>query len=197
MKICVYKEKDSSNSKVWEILWDVQFDENIKDLKFAPKFLGLVLATVQAHGEIKFYSPINMGKLSDWQENLAPILTKQSIGEACCIEWNTAYDEPAMLAVGCDQAKKDANLVHLFKIENNEKKVNFYPYGPEAFEQNHSGSVTNMSWAPTHGRSYHLLVTAGTDRQVIVWKIVTRDVIESPLEIFEVPKVQKTFVLKT
>ncbi len=66
MKICVYKEKDSSNSKVWEILWDVQFDENIKDLKFAPKFLGLVLATVQAHGEIKFYSPINMGKLSDW-----------------------------------------------------------------------------------------------------------------------------------
>lgn len=101
MKICVHKEKDESGSKSWETLWDVKFDESIRDIKFAPKFLGLVLSTVQAHGEIKFYSPVNMGKLTDWQENLAPILTKQSIGDASCIEWNTAFDEPAILAVGC------------------------------------------------------------------------------------------------
>lgn len=124
---------------------------------------------------------------------MAPILTKQSIGTASCIEWNTAFDEPAMLAIGCEELKKDASLVHLFKIENNEKKQNFYAYGPEAFGQSHTGAVTSMSWAPVHGRSHHLLVTAGTDMQILVWKIQTRDVIENPLEIFEVPKVSKVF----
>jgi len=48
----------------------MQLTDNIKDIKFAPKFFGLAFAAACANGEIKFYTPISQGNLKDWQENL-------------------------------------------------------------------------------------------------------------------------------
>ena len=82
----------------------MQLTDNIKDIKFAPKFLGLVFAAATANGEIRVYSPISEGNLKDWQENFGIVQTRANGVAGCgCVEWGTAFDEPMMLAVGCEE----------------------------------------------------------------------------------------------
>lgn len=38
-------------------------------------------------------------------------------------------------------------------------------YGDDQlFGGGHSGKVVDLNWAPMHGRSFHLLVSTGTDK---------------------------------
>lgn len=78
--------------------------DNLKDIKFAPKSFGLAIATVCANAEIKFFTPVTQGNLKDWQEYFGVIKTRANNIEGCnCVEWGTAFDEPIMVAVGCEE----------------------------------------------------------------------------------------------
>lgn len=68
-------------------------------------------------------------------------------------------------------------------------------YGNDLFI-GHSGSLQDLSWAPLHGRSFHLLVSAATDHQIIVWKLMVRDIFDSPGVIFDKPQVEKLHSIK-
>ena len=61
-----------------------------------------------AKGEIQFFSPKNLAELNNWNECFGGIKTN-SVGVAgCkCVEWGTAFDESQMVAVGCEQDKKN------------------------------------------------------------------------------------------
>jgi hypothetical protein len=39
---------------------------DVKDIKFAPKFFGLAFAAACSNGEVKFFTPISIGNLKDW-----------------------------------------------------------------------------------------------------------------------------------
>lgn len=43
-------------------------NSQIRDIKFAPKHVGLVLAVACTDGTVKFYKPTVPTDLSDWQE---------------------------------------------------------------------------------------------------------------------------------
>jgi hypothetical protein len=47
--------------------------ENIKDIKFSPKFFNLVLGAACYSGDLKFYTPIQPNDLKDWQESFSTI----------------------------------------------------------------------------------------------------------------------------
>ena len=47
--------------------------EEVRDIKFAPKFVGLNLSAVSANGEIKFYAPVSNHKLNEWHENFGSV----------------------------------------------------------------------------------------------------------------------------
>ena len=104
--------------------------DNIKDIKFAPKIIGLAFAVAMAVGEIRIYSPVQLNELGDWQESFSGIKTNSMGSTGCnCVEWGTAFDEPPMLAVGCDQIQKSkqdqqqhSSLIHLYKLEQKDKK---------------------------------------------------------------------------
>jgi hypothetical protein len=48
-----------NTGRTWENLWTMQLTDNIKDIKFAPKFFGLAFATATANGEIRVFTPIS------------------------------------------------------------------------------------------------------------------------------------------
>lgn len=78
----------------------MQLNDSVRDIKFAPRFFGLVLGAACSNGEVKFYSPNDLSHLKDWNENYGDIKTGTS---GCnCIAWNPAFDEPVMIIVGCE-----------------------------------------------------------------------------------------------
>jgi hypothetical protein len=77
----------------------VQLNDLIKDIKFAPRFFGLVIAVALQSGKIKFYKPTSEGDLKMWSDFYGEINTYTS---SCnCLAWNPAFDEEIMVIVGC------------------------------------------------------------------------------------------------
>lgn len=103
-----------NTGRTWENTWIGQCSD-IKEIKFAPKFFGLALAAATASGDIKVYAP-SQGNPKDWQENFGVIQTRANGVAGCgCVEWGTAFDEPIMMAVGCEQenpaSKEKSSLI--------------------------------------------------------------------------------------
>lgn len=82
------------------------------------------------------------------------------------VEWGPAFDEPAMIAVGCEeignQKEQQQSLIQLYRLEGDSSKGSFVQYGQDLF-MGHSGQINDLSWAPLYGRSFHLLVSVGSD----------------------------------
>lgn len=110
-KVCFYKERSTSEKfgtkqkgqvdtgKVWESVAIVQLNDLIKDIKFAPRFFGLVIAVALQSGKVKFYKPTSEGDLKMWSDFYGEINTYTN---ACtCLAWNPAFDEEVMIIVGC------------------------------------------------------------------------------------------------
>ena len=68
-------------------------------------------------------------------------------------------------------------------------------YGGDLFG-GHSGKILDISWAPLHGRSFHLIVSTGSDNQLIVWRLQVRDIFDAYGDIFERPLVEKLYEIK-
>ncbi len=41
-------------------MWTMQMNSSVKDIKFAPKFMGLTLAAACSSGDVKFFTPIEL-----------------------------------------------------------------------------------------------------------------------------------------
>ena len=131
-KVNTTLSKDIVNTcYTWEELWIMKLPD-LKDIKFAPKFFGLALATACTNGEVQFYRPTTMDDLRLWQDDYGKIQVRSSSIQGCtCIEWGTAFDEPIMLAVGCEHFpnKPESNLIQLYRQEGPDNKGSFVPYG--------------------------------------------------------------------
>ena len=77
--------------------------------------------------------------------------------------------------------------MQLFMVEESKDGNNFKPYGDNQFE-GHSGSINDIAWAPLAGRSFHMIVTSGSDKRVIVHRMVVKDLLsEEPDKMFDEP----------
>mmetsp|Transcript_41425 Transcript_41425/g.39864 ORF Transcript_41425/g.39864 Transcript_41425/m.39864 type:complete len:118 (+) Transcript_41425:573-926(+) len=57
------------------------------------------------------------------------------------------------------------------------------------FKNGHSSTVNDVAWAPLAGRSYHMIVSCSKDKQIIVWKVITKNILAGG-GMFEQPLVE-------
>ncbi|XP_074604760.1 nuclear pore complex protein Nup44A [Brevipalpus obovatus] len=130
----------------------------VKDVKFSPKHLGLLLATCSADGTLRIYEAPDVMTLSQWSV-IHEIPCKVSLSS---ITWNPSRIHPPMIAVGSDDRSTSEGKVILFELcENTRQWVKLDVISIV------SEPVHDLAFAPNVGRSYHLLGIASRDVKII------------------------------
>ena len=131
---------------------------SVTDVKFAPKQLGLMLATASADGYVRIYENIDPSNLAQWQLQFE-IYTK--FPSVSCISWSDSMLHPSMLAVGCDdESQEDTDKLAIYNVDEQARKWN---------KVNEAGSpairdpIYDMAFAPAIGRSYLTIAVASKD----------------------------------
>ena len=181
------KKMNGPRKSNWKLRTRRDSQEPVTDIAFAPRSLGLQLATVSGDGYVRIYKPDDTHNLEFWHEQSFEATTSdadeggsgvgQDEGNAkrgrqlTSISWCEAHFCPPMLAV----AAKDGSIrVWAFN---------------EAFErwmvmhrlQAHTGAVHDVAWAPDTGRSFHLLASASADGCLGVWAVAKAGELGGPL----------------
>mmetsp|Transcript_38717 Transcript_38717/g.28593 ORF Transcript_38717/g.28593 Transcript_38717/m.28593 type:complete len:118 (-) Transcript_38717:34-387(-) len=58
------------------------------------------------------------------------------------------------------------------------------------FRNGHQQSVNDVAWAPLAGRSFHMVVSCSKDKTLIVWKLLTKNILAGGAQM-EQPHVEK------
>ncbi|XP_055344170.1 nucleoporin SEH1-like [Paramacrobiotus metropolitanus] len=138
---------------------------SVTDVQFAPKHLGLQIATTSSDGTIRIYENIDQSNLSQWQ-TLHEFSSKFS--STSCIAWSQSRLLPVILAVGTDDESPTANSdrtpgkVLLFELIDNGRR-----YGKVETLNQISEPVNDLTFANTLGRSFHVLAVASRDLFII------------------------------
>ncbi|CAD5117470.1 DgyrCDS6235 [Dimorphilus gyrociliatus] len=156
---------------------------SVTDVKFAPRHLGLQLATCSQDGYIRIYEAQDIMSLGSWtkHDDVAP-----SANLSCsCLSWSSSRVHPPMIAVGC----YDSNLPN--QPASKEAHVILYEYGQgsrkwmkvEAFSTI-TETVRDVSFAPNLGRNYHTLAVASKHLYIFSIKPIKKDsVAKASLEV--------------
>lgn len=155
--------------------------KSVNDVEFAPRHLGLKIATASADGFVRIYEAPDVFSLNMWQLEQSieveqtvpvPLSSQTAAGEAgggggasssksehglTCLTWNVCPFEPAKLAVGGYSSR----AVVLTQDTNDNG-------GPTKWREEcvlgeHTGIIHDIAWAPAMGRSYHLIATASRE----------------------------------
>lgn len=140
----------------------------VNDIAFAPKHLGLQIATCSADGSVRVYEAVDVMNLMHW-----PLVDEFEVARdaagARCIAWSPNQFRTASLAVGGDKR------LQIWKQADGRK----WTLAEGAGDQLQLDSAINgIAWAPNLGRSYELLATASQDRSVRIFKVVNDSIIE-------------------
>jgi nucleoporin SEH1 len=135
---------------------------SVTDVRFAPKHLGLQLATSSADGVVRIYEAVDVMNLSNWQLQFE-FNCNLSLS---CLSWNTARMHPPMIAVGSDDPNQSAG-----------GKVQIYEYSESSRKWQKvetifmvTEPVHDVRFAPNLGRTYHLLAIAARDLTILLLK---------------------------
>jgi len=138
---------------------------SVTDVKFAPKHLGLQLATCSSDGMVRIYEAPDVMNLSQW----SPQLEINSKMSCSCIAWNPSRAHLPMIAVGSDEPSTPGNSkVQIYEHNENSRKWVKVEAIVGATEPVH-----DLAFAPNFGRSYHLLAIASRDVKIVSLKPVT------------------------
>jgi len=140
----------------------------VMDVRFAPKKLGLVLATCTSDGNVQIYEAYDVMNLSHFT-NTHNITT--TLPSCSCLSWNPSVSSlcPAMIAVGSDDcwtamgsAVTSTARVALLAFDDK---------GNEWKQVESLGTVKepvhDIAFAPNPGRSYHTLAIASKVLSII------------------------------
>ena len=130
-------------------------------VRFAPRHMGLMLATCSADGTVRIYEATDVMNLSEWSlQHEIPCKVPLS-----CISWNptVARFSPPMIAVGSDDSQQHGGS-KVFVFEYHEASRRWLKV-----ETHHGASdpVHDISFAPNLGRSYHVLAIASKELKII------------------------------
>lgn len=165
----IYEEQDRVTSTLKGETWQRKAQicdtkKALNDIKFAPRHLGLKLATASADGKVRVYEATDSFVISHWnlQEEFQ---VEQTFGidmdsehGLTCLSWNDCPFEPAKLVVGGYSSK-----AAVWTSDNGSK------WREELILEKQSGMVIrDVAWAPTMGRSYHLIATCNRSNVIKV-----------------------------
>ena len=108
----------------WEQIWlNNNSNQQVRDIKFAPKFNGLVLSVACADGVVKFYSPQSLQDLCNWEDKTSWEFKSFDLG-CTCTAWNPAFDESPMILVGYESKKRNVGILN--QNENNDSLLQLW-----------------------------------------------------------------------
>ncbi|XP_067135644.1 nucleoporin SEH1 [Centruroides vittatus] len=135
----------------------------VTDIKFAPKHLGLQLATCSAtDGVVRIYEAPDVMNLSQWSLQ-HEITCKISCS---CITWSPSRIHPPMIAVGSDDSSQTAGG----KVLIYEYNENIRRWIKVETIVTITDPVRDITFAPNLGRSFNLLAVASKDVRIISLK---------------------------
>ncbi|XP_054089769.1 nucleoporin seh1 isoform X1 [Zeugodacus cucurbitae] len=140
---------------------------SVSDVKFAPKYLGLMLATASADGIIRIYEAPDIMNLTQWPV-LHEIANKLPLS---CLSWNTSTYmlSSQLLAAGSDETATHTGKVFIFAYSETRKWVKI-----DAINEI-SQPVTDLAFAPNPGRTFHMLAVASKDLYIVNIRGITSD----------------------
>jgi len=133
-------------------------------VQFAPRHLGLKLATGSADGFVRIYEAIDVMNLNHWPINSsieAETDSKSELG-VTSLSWCPSRFEPPTLVIGGSSGN-----------------ISVYRYSDASRHwfracldlPSHGKGILDVSWAPNLGRSFHLIASAGKDDILKVYRI--------------------------
>ncbi|XP_078397186.1 nucleoporin SEH1 isoform X2 [Cetorhinus maximus] len=142
---------------------------SVTDVKFAPKHMGLVLATCSADGVVRIYEAPDVMNLSQWslQHEISGKLS------CSCISWNpsSSRSHPAMIAVGSDDSSTNlGGKVQIYEYNENTRK-----YAKAETLITVTDPVHDIAFAPNLGRSFHILAVANKDVRIFTLKPLRKE----------------------
>ncbi|XP_075386009.1 nucleoporin SEH1 isoform X2 [Tenrec ecaudatus] len=146
---------------------------SVTDVKFAPKHMGLMLATCSADGIVRIYEAPDVMNLSQWS-----LQHEISCKLSCsCISWNPSSSRAhsPMIAVGSDDSSPNAMAkVQIFEYNENTRK-----YAKAETLMTVTDLVHDIAFAPNLGRSFHILAVATKDVRIFTLKPVRKELTSS------------------
>lgn len=165
-------------------------------VEFAPRHLGLRLASGSADGVVRIYEALDTMNLNHWkleaeiEENedgndaTLSVSQRRAIGGnavehtgvstasnenmgVSSLSWCTGRFEPATLVVGCSSGR-----VSIYRYNDGQRSwLEAIRLPGHATSIGVSRGVLDVAWAPNVGRSYHLIATCGKDNQLKVHRL--------------------------
>nr|XP_060628711.1 centrosomal protein of 192 kDa [Anolis sagrei ordinatus] len=146
---------------------------SVTDVKFAPKHMGLMLATCSADGVVRIYEAPDVMNLSQWS-----LQHEISCKLSCsCISWNPSSSRAhaPMIAVGSDDSSPNV----LAKVQIYEYNENTRKYAKAETLMTVTDPVHDIAFAPNLGRSFHLLAVATKDVRIFTLKPLRKELTTS------------------
>lgn len=153
---------------------------SVSDVRFAPRSMGLQLATISSDGVVRIYEAADPMKLSSW--SLEHELFARCSGS--CLSWSSSPSITSqLLAIGSDDppsASSASQSNHGSGGGNvTAARVLVYAYCRQARKWSKNVStmsdrVHDLCFAPSMGRSFHLLAIASTEVRIVAISNTTR-----------------------
>jgi len=156
----IYEERVDSRSQ--KSKWRLQCKlsesrDSVQDIQFAPRQMGLKLATCSLDGRVRIYESNDVMNLSAW-----PLVQEFEAGKKDCysISWNSSLFDPPMMAVAC------ANTLRIWECHSQSQR-----WQVVCDFDGFTDPIHHVAWAPNMGRTYHLIATASKDGIVRIHKL--------------------------
>ncbi|TRM59024.1 WD40-repeat-containing domain protein [Schizophyllum amplum] len=167
------------------IIASASYDHSVKIWEqFAPHHFGLKLATVSSDNRLRVYECLEQPALTTWQicddidaSAPAPLVTQAL---------NTASMQQSQKAPGLSNTEADGGWSISWCKDRYWGEVLAVAAGTSSVvrvttaggmdvddgqQSSAPYSITSVSWAPSCGRSYHLIATGGRDGRVRIWRV--------------------------
>lgn len=147
---------------------------SVTDIKFAPKSMGLMLATCSTDGLVRIYEAFDVMDLAHW----TPTHDIHTRLQSCsCLSWNPSPSRlcSPLLAVGSDDGCMGGSGNTNSSVSGGRVAVFAYSEVGTRWEQVETVSsvtdpVHDIAFAPNPGRSFHTLAIAAKDLRIIILK---------------------------
>ncbi|KAL7547570.1 hypothetical protein ACHAWF_010864 [Thalassiosira exigua] len=152
-------------------------------VEFAPRHLGLRIASGSADGVVRIYEAMDTMNLNHWKLE-AEIEDNPDINEpgrmsavdnlssnenmgVSSLSWCSGRFEPATLVVGLSSGR-----VSVYRYDDGQRAwLEAIRLPGHATSSGVPRGVLDVAWAPNVGRSYHLIATCGKDNQLKVHRV--------------------------
>nr|AXS78259.1 Nucleoporin seh1-A [Anisakis simplex] len=135
---------------------------NVTDIKFAPRHLGLMLATVSSQGMLRIYEAPDVINLSMWNLNTDITVFKY---RCSALTWSSNRLKKPLIAISSDDREDVPKYIAIYEYHDSLRKWQLLNSSAIKVDE----PIHDIAFAPSAGRSYHLLAIAA--KNISIYKL--------------------------